>query len=342
MSMRIAVLGVGAIGGVIGGYLAKAGRDVTLIDQWEANIDRIRSEGLTVTAEEGEFTVQPTAVHLAEVSTIRTPFDAAVLAVKSYDTESSATTIKPHLAPDGFIVSAQNSINEDAIAEVVGWPRVMGCIVALGGGMYEPGHVNRTTAASRHSLTLGEPSAEITPRLEKMVEIMGAVGPTEITTNLWGERWGKLGTNCISNAMAAFTGLNSTGLRENPRTREAAIHIASELIRVANASGVSPEPIWSIPADLLIQALDDEAVKADVEGRMIEAGKAFGGGRPSLAQDMMKGRKTEVEFLNGYVVRKGKEVGIPTPVNEAVVEVTKRVEAGQLEPSLSNLDLIGH
>ena len=276
--MRIAVLGVGAIGGVIGGCLAKAGRDVTLIDPWEANIDCIRSKGLTVMATEEKFTVQPTAVYLSEVSTIDHAFDAVILAVKSYDSAKTARTIQPHLALEGFIVSAQNGINEEAIAEMVGWPRVMGCIVTLGAGMYEPGNVHRTTAASLHSFTLGEPSGEITPRLEKMVEIMSAAGPSKASTNLTRERWAKLGTNCISNAVAGITGLKSAELRANPLIRELALHIGSELIRVAAAIGVSPEPIWSVPADMLIMALEDERTKKDVEKRMMEAGKTLGTG----------------------------------------------------------------
>ena len=335
--MKIAILGAGAIGGSIGGYLTRAGSDVTLIDPWEANIDRIRSKGLTVTALEEEFTVRPMALLLSDVSKIDDAFDTAILAVKSYDTANTARKIQPHLTPDGFIVSAQNGINEEEIAEVVGWPRVMGCIVLLGAAMYKPGHVTRTTSASLNTFKLGEPSGEITPRLEKMVEIMGAAGPAEASTNLIGERWAKLGTNCISNAVAGITGMSSGQLRANPLTRELAMRIGSELIRVAEALGIQPEPIWSIPSEMLIHALEDDRTREEVEERMIEAGKVFGAGIPSLAQDLMKARKTEVEFLNGYVVKKGKEAGIPTPINEAIVAVTRRVEEGELKPSLANL-----
>ena len=340
--MRIAVLGVGAIGGVIGGYLARAGREVTLIDRWEANIERIRSQGLTVTGQEEEFTVQAEALLLDEVSTYRQAFDAVILSVKSYDTTSSAKLIEPRLAPGGFIVSAQNGINEDAIAEVVGWPRVMGCVVTVGAGMYEPGHVLRTTVASRHSLTLGEPSGDITPRLEEMAEVLSVVGPTKTTTNLSGERWSKLATNCMSNAMSAFTGLSSSELRENAQTRKMAIRIGSEILRVTDALGLSLGLIWGVPADVLREAQEGGAKREEAERIMTEGAKTIGTGRPSLAQDMIKGRKTEVDFLNGYVLAKGRELGIPTPVNEAVVEVTKRLEGGELEPSVSNLGYMPH
>ena len=338
--MKIAVLGAGAIGGVIGGYLARGGRDVTLIDLWPANIERIKDAGLTVKAHEGEFTVRPTALHLGEVSAARTKFDVVFLSVKSYDTGWASKFIEPHLAPGGFVVSAQNSINEDAIAEVLGWSRVVGCVVTLGAGMYEPGTPERTSSIDRKAFTLGEPSGLITQRLRDLAEVMGDAGITKTTTNLWGERWAKLATNSMSNAIAGFTGLMSAELRLNPEVRYLSIRIAAELVRVAEAHGVSVEPISGVPAELFNRALEDGAAREEVEGLMIEAGKNIGTGRPSLAQDLLKGRATEVEHLNGYVVRKGQQVGVPTPVNQAIVDLTRRVDSGEIEASLSNLALV--
>ena len=338
--MRIAVFGIGAIGGVIGGYLARAGRDVTLIDQWPANIERIKAAGLTVTAMEDEFTVNATALHLGEVSAAQRKFDAAILSVKSFDTPWSVKFLEPYLAPGGFIVSAQNGINEETIATIVGWPRVMGCVVTISAGMYEPGHVQRTAPANRPSLVLGEPSGLISARVNQMCELLSPVGPTRPTANLWGERWAKLTTNCMNNAVTALTGLKSAEVRESPEARAIAIRIAAEAVTVTTVLGVSVEPIGGIPAQMFQETLDDGAKMDEVDGMIAEAGKTIGTGRPSLAQDVMKGRKTEVEYLNGYVARKGKEAGVPTPVNSAIVELTKRLEAGELEPSISNLKRI--
>ena len=338
--MKIAVLGAGAIGGIIGGYLARGGRDVTLIDLWPANIERIKDAGLTVKAHEGEFTVRATALHLGEVSAARTKFDVVFLSVKSYDTGWASKFIEPHLAAGGFVVSAQNSINEDAIAEVLGWSRVVGCVVTLGAGMYEPGTPERTSSIGRSAFTLGEPSGLITQRLRNLAEVMGDAGITKTTTNLWGERWAKLATNSMSNAIAGFTGLMSAELRLNPDVWALSIRIAAELVRVAEAHGVLVEPISGVPAALFNRALEDGAAREEVEGLMIEAGKNIGTGRPSLAQDLLKGRATEVEYLNGYVVRKGQQVGVPTPVNQAIVDLTRRVDSGEIKASLSNLALV--
>ena len=335
--MKLGILGAGAIGGVIGGYLARAGQDVTLIDTWPANIDQIKAYGLTVTAVEEEFTANPTALHLGEVSAARPAFDAVFLSFKSSDTSWAARFIEPFIAPGGFIVSAQNSINEDAIAAEVGWPRVMGCVVTIGAAMHEPGHARRTSSASRRAFAVGEPSGMITPRLEKMAGLLSKVGLARTTTNLWGERWAKLATNCMANAPAAITGLTSVELRQDPETSRLSIRLVSEVVNVASALGVSVEPINSIEAHVYAEAVKDGAKMETVRGTLIEQGKSLGEGRPSLAQDLMKGRKTEVEHLNGYVIRKAREVGVPTPANEAVYRLTGRLEAGELEPSIENL-----
>ena len=334
--MRIGILGVGAIGGVIGGYLARAGRDVTLIDMWPANVDRINADGLKVTTIEGVFTVEARALHLSEVSAARLSFDAAFLAMKSYDTRWATTFLLPYLAPGGYIVSAQNGINEDSIAEIAGWTRVVGCVVTLGAGMYDPGHAERTSANDRTAFTLGEPGGLITPRLTELAEVLGDVGTTETTTNLWGHRWAKLATNSMSNALAGCSGMMSAELRDNDEARAIGIRIGAELMTVATALGVSVESIGGIPADLFLRASTDADARQRIADQMRAYGRSLGAGRPSLAQDVIKGRSTEVDFLNGLVVRKGKDVGAPTPINEQVVELTKRVEAGEIEASPSN------
>lgn len=268
--MKIAVLGVGAIGGLIGGYLTRAGYDITLIDMWPANIERINDKGLTITALEEEFTVNSKAVHLGEVSSINQRFDIVVISVKSYDTAWSSKFIEPYLAPNGFIISAQNSINDKTIAAQVGWNRIVGCVVTLGAGMYKPGHVERTTASDRHCLTLGEASGLVTPRINQICEVMSAIGPTSSTNNIWGERWAKLAVNCMSNAVSGFTGLKSAEIRENANTRALSIRIAAELVEVATALGISVEPISKIPGHMYIDAIKNKATMEEVERRLID------------------------------------------------------------------------
>ena len=338
--MRIGILGVGAIGGVISAYLARAKYEITLIDLWPENVQCINEKGLKITSFEEEFIVKPKALHLGELSRTRPQFDVVILSLKSYDTAWASKFIEPHIAPGGYVVSAQNSINEDTIASVLGWSKVIGCVLTFGAGMYTAGHVERTSSIERPAFTIGEPSGLATKRLKQLAEIMSSCGITKITNNLWGERWAKLATNSMSNALAGLTGLKSVELRQNSEIRTLSIEIASELVNVGSALGVDIEKIGMVPANLFPQALENDEIKKKVDGLIIDAGKTIGTGRPSLAQDLLKGRSTEVDYLNGYIVNKGKQVNIPTPVNESIVELTREIEKGLIQPSLSNLNLI--
>ncbi len=336
---RVAVLGAGAIGGTIAGYLSRAQCDITLIDMWPAHVEAIRARGLTVTAENETFTVPVAAVHLADACNLRQPFDAVFLAVKSYDTVWAAHFLRPLLSPSGIAVSAQNGINEDLIAPIVGFSRTIGCVVTFGAGAYEPGHVLRTGSVTRPAFTLGELNGMITPRVEGLVKLLSPVGPTHATANLWGERWAKLTINCMANALAGITGLDNAQMRQHPEVFPITLQVASEALTVAERLGVHVEPVGGISARQYLEAAHGVGADA-VHREWLERGRSIGSGRPSLLQDVLKGRRTEVDHLNGYVVAKGREVSSPTPVNEAIVEVTHKVERRELAQSPDNLRLL--
>jgi len=336
---KLAVFGAGAIGSVLGAYLARAGRDITLIDMWAAHVDAMVQHGLKVTAPDEEFTVKVKAVHLAEVCRLRETFDAVLLSVKSYDSEWAVRFIAPHLKAAGVLVSAQNGINEEILAPVLGYTRIVGCVVTLGAGLYEPGHVTRTSASTRPSLTVGELNGLVTARLRELVTVLAPVGPTRATANLWGERWAKLIVNSMANPIAGITGLGSAELRANPEAFPIIVRIACEALTVAEALGVQVEPVGGIPGQAYLDAGRGVGLQ-ELRDKLIDGGRSLGAGRPSLAQDVAKGRRTEVDALNGYVAQKGQEVGVPTPMNEAVVQIVKRVETGAVPPGPANLALL--
>ncbi len=336
---KLAVLGVGAIGSVIGGYLTRAGRDITLIDFWPAHVEAMQRKGLTVSAQDGEFTVKVKAVHLADAGSLREQFDVVFLSVKSYDSVWAAHFIAPHLKTPGVLVSAQNSINEEWVAPIVGYTRMLGCVVTLGAGLYEPGHVTRTSAPSRPSFAVGELNGMITPRIQELVTLLAAVGPSHATANLWGDRWAKLIVNSMANALAGVTGLGSAELRKSPEAFPITVEIAGEALAVAERLGVQVEPVSGIPAEKYRDAARGVGLE-ELRKTWEERGRALGTGRPSLLQDILKGRRAEVDYLNGYIVCKGREVGVPTPMNEAIVEITKQVEAGEVKQGPENLRLL--
>ena len=350
MKERIAVVGAGAIGASIGAYLIREGQDVTLIDQWAAHVEKMKHGGLTLTDLKETFTVPVKALHVSEVSSVHEAFDIVYLSVKSYDTRWSTYLIEPLIKPGGFILPAQNSLNDEIVAHIVGYHRTVGCVPTISAGVYNPGQVVRTDPMTTHCFTVGELSGRITPRVREVVAALQVIGPSKATTNIWGVRWAKMVTNCMGNALAGLIGPNVTTMTEAQRDFAALVRVClgSEVVRVAQALGVAVEPIGGISAKKFataksrnaITAIKSQLEKAWSTRRLSEEQieRLGAPGRASLLQDVIKGRQTEVDELNGLVVSKGRELGVPTPVNEAIVELMNALERGGIEPNPANLE----
>lgn len=336
---RIAVMGVGAIGGTIGGCLSMAGHDVTLIDQWPENVDLMNSQGLRISGTHGDHNIQVKAVHLTDVSLTGPKYDIAFLATKSYDTKWASAFLEPHLKPHGVVISAQNSINDPIIAPIVGYNRVLSCVLNLGSGMYEPAHVTRTNDPNGITVTLGELHCRISPRLKEIEHIMSSVGNTKLTTNTWGERWAKLAVNCMVNPMSGITGISSSEVRQNESTRGLIIKAAAETVRVATKMGVSVEPINGIPAQAYLDAETGEGLEF-IQSELAQAATGRGEGLPSMLQDIRKGRRTEIDYLNGYVVALANKFNVYTPINHALTQTVQKMESDKLIPTISNLNIL--
>jgi 2-dehydropantoate 2-reductase len=335
--MRIGIIGAGAIGSVVGGLLTKAGHDVTLIDQWPEHIEAMKQRGLRLSGTCGEHRVPVKALHIHEAQSIEAPFDAVFIAVKSYDTEWATHLGLSYLAqPDGVLVDFQNGINDERLAALAGRERCLGCVITIGAGMYEPGHAMRTDHGTI-GFKIGEHDGADSPRAREIARILSDVAPAKVTTNLWGERWSKLTVNCMANPIAGLSGLGSAEVRSEPVPRRIAIHIAAEVIQVGGAAGHEVEPIYGIAAQRFVDAAAGRGLEA-VEADMAASATFLSGGRPSLLQDVMKGRRTEIDHLNGYVCRQGQKLGIKTPVNDAVVELVHRHGVGTLKPDPKNLE----
>jgi 2-dehydropantoate 2-reductase len=335
--MRIGIVGAGAIGCVVGGLLTRAGHDVTLVDQWPEHVETMRRAGLRLSGTCGEHVIPVVAIHIHEVQAVAEPFEAVFIAVKGYDTEWAAALGRRVLRePDGYVVVFQNGVNDERVAAVVGRPRTLGCVITIGAGLYEPGHAMRTDTGAV-GFTVGELDGRETARVRRLAEILNAVAPARVTTNLLGERWSKLAVNCMANPLAGLSGYGSAEVRTEPVPRRIAIHLAAEVIRVGRALGHPVEPIYGIAPDRYLAAAEGRG-RDEVEADMARSVRHLAGGRPSLLQDVLRGRRTEIEFLNGYVVEQGRRAGVPTPVNEAVVETFRRYPPGTLKPDPANLE----
>jgi 2-dehydropantoate 2-reductase len=338
MITRIAILGSGAIGSIVGGLLTKAGHDVTLIDQWPEHVEAMKTIGLRLSGTCGEHLVPVRALHLHELQSVDAPFDAIFLAVKSYDTEWAAQLAAHYVnARSGVVVDFQNGINDERVATIVGRERTLGCVIAISAGIYEGGHAIRTDTG-QVGFYVGELDGRDTPRVQELARVLSGVALTKVTTNLWGQRWSKLAVNCMGNALAGLSGLGSAELRLEPGPRRVSIQLGAEVVRVGRAHGHTIEPlIGGIDAQRVVDAAEGRGL-AEVEADLAAEAKRRTGGRPSLLQDVMKRRRTEVDYLNGHVSAEGRKLGIPTPFNDAIVAAVHAHPVGQLTPSIKNLD----
>ncbi|MEK6243669.1 MAG: 2-dehydropantoate 2-reductase [Pseudomonadota bacterium] len=345
MQKRIAIVGAGALGGYVGGTLAHLGHDVTLIDPWPEHLETIRSRGLEldgVTTAERFVVKNAKTLHLTEVQALaKRPVDVAMVAVKSYDTAWAAMLIKPYLSPEGFVVSLQNCLNEETIAGVVGWGRTVGVVASqISVDLYEAGRIRRTIAkgGDKHTVfRVGEPHGRVTRRVEELVQWFGQIDSAKATTNLWGERWSKLVQNGMGNGVTAATGLTSADCLRNETIRRFQIRLASEGIRVGQALGYQLEKIRGLEPERFARAAEgDAAALAELEAALIAKAGANPRAdiqRPSMAQDILKGRRTEIDAMNGFIARKGAGIGVPAPSHAKLTDIVTRVERGELKPA---------
>jgi 2-dehydropantoate 2-reductase len=342
MGAKIAFMGTGAVGGYAGAHMAQAGEDVTFIDPWPEHVERMRSHGLKIShiRDVPEFTTKVRALHLTDAQQLakETPIDIAFVCMKSYDTEWATTLIAQYLSPNGFVVSLQNCMNEETIAGVVGWGRVVGCIASsITVDLCEPGHVRRAAGKSGTKHTVfrtGEVHGRVTERVQEICRLVSLADSAMVTENIWGERWSKLVTNVMGNGLSACTGMLTKDMMRDDAIRHFSARLGSEAIRVGQALGYALEEIHHLDPELIARAGEGDAAASHAydEHRLEEGRKGGGEHRPSMGQDMVKGRRTEIQFLNGLVARKGEEIGLATPANRVLTEIVTRVERGELKP----------
>ncbi|MEJ8854539.1 2-dehydropantoate 2-reductase [Variovorax robiniae] len=346
---RVCIVGAGAVGGYVGAHMTRAGIDTTFVDAWPEHVVHMRDKGLKVEGMNGAGSVQtPVRVlHVGDVPQLvrEQPFDVAFVAVKAYDTEWATQMILPYLAPTGCVVSLQNGINEHAIAAIAGWERTLGCSVsALAAELVEPGRIVRNSPLGddkKAGIRIGELHGQITPRAEMIAGLLAHGDTCKVTPNLWGERWSKLTINAMRNGVCALTGMTGKQRDTNDRARELTIRLGSSCVRVGRALGLSLEPVGGLDLDLLARAEDDGAAReAITQMIMAVANSRSDAQRPSMGQDIRKGRRTETDYINGLVARRGAEVGVDVTCHRQVNEIIKRIEKGEFAPHPALLEQI--
>ena len=336
---RIVFVGAGAIGSYSGAHLARAGHDVTLIDPFHAHVEAIRARGLQVTEMEGAFTASVPALHIGEVQQLarERPVDIAIVTMKSYDTDWATALIRSYLAPDAYVVSMQNGLNEERIASLVGRERVVGCVATYSVELAGPGEVSRGNPRGRiaNTYSVGELDGALTPRIEALATVLGDIDTTIVTKSLLAERWTKLVLNAMRNGVSALTGLSINGCDSDPQIRKLSYGVVHEAVAVAHRLGMALKPAGGMNLETIARAGGgDPAAFTEVETTLTAnlASRSVSA-RPSMGQDIQRGRQTEISFLNGLVADKGAELGIPTPLNRALTDYVLRVYRGEIASS---------
>ena len=343
MGDRIGIIGAGALGSYVGAFITRAGEDVTFIDMWPEHVETMRKQGLRASGSQGDFTVPVKAMHLTDAQGISELFDYAVISVKSYDTEWATHFIKRYVKPDGFFISLQNCWNDPVIGAIVGNDRQIGCIAShIEVALWEPGHVMRGGAVGRdgghHVFRVGEQDGRITPRTEKIAGLLDCIDGAYATDNLWGERWSKLCQNSMGNAISAMTGLGSQERAQDPRCRLISIHLAKESAKVGLAMDLDVVEINGKPASFWADADMGDVYEELDDYLSTKGGKV--NWLASMAQDVKKGRKSEIDYMNGLVAEKGREFSVPTPFNDAIIDAMHGIDDGSLALDAGHIDRI--
>jgi 2-dehydropantoate 2-reductase len=333
---RIAVLGAGANGASIGADLIAAGHDVTLIEQWPAHVEAMRHDGLRIEMPEGTLEVPVRAHHLCEVCTFRRRFDLVLLVVKAYDAHWAARLIEPHVEPDGLVLGVQNGMTADAIADVVGPGRTLGCVIEVSSMMTEPGVVQRHSPPSRSWFAIGSLGPDTAGREPEVGELLRHAGAVSEVGDVHAAKWMKLVSNCSTLVPTAILGLPMPAALRQEGMRELMIAAGQEALDVGLALGHPVLPIFGLGES---EVADTERV-VEVLLDTLYAGFVLEQTTTTVLHDWLKGRRSEVDDINGLVVAEAARLGLEAPVNAAVVDLAHRIERGELRPDPANLALL--
>jgi len=330
--VKLAIVGAGAIGGTIGAYLVRAGHEVHFVDAERDHVAALQRHGLRIEGPIDNFSV---AAHATTPEETTGSFETVLLCVKAHATEVAARGLLPFLAPDGYVVSLQNGLNELVLERVVGRERVMGCFVNFGADYLEPGVIHY---GGRGALVLGELDGRATPRLAAIHAALRDFEPNALTSgNIWGYLWAKLAVG----SMIFATALSDESIADcyaDPRYRALFTAIAREVLAVAAALGVTPEPFDGFePADFATDA-PPERTERSLDA-MVAFNRRSAKSHSGVWRDLaVRKRKTEGEAQLGEIVAQARAAGRDAPLVSAILAQILEIEAGARERGTGNLD----
>lgn len=327
----VLIWGAGAIGGILGAYAARAGHPVQMVDIEADHVEAMRRDGLRVEGPVEEFVqVLPAETPATLTGTYR----RVILAVKAHHTRQAMQMLMPHLAPDGFVVSAQNGLNERVIAEMIGTDRTVGCFVNFGADWLEPG---RILYGNRAAVALGELDGTVTSRVRDMHALFALVEPEAVVTdNIWGFLWGKMGYGSLLFA-TALTLESMSDAMDPAAWRPVYAALGHEVMRLAQAEGVTPLGFNGFDPEAF---LDRNAARIDTSiDAMATHNRKTAKTHSGIYRDLaIRKRKTEVDAQVGVLIEIGRGHGIPTPALSQLRDLIHGIENGTEVQSTALLD----
>jgi len=332
--MRLLIWGAGAIGGTMGAYLARAGHDITFVDRVAEHVAAINQTGLRIIGPVAEFTA-PAPAFTPE--TLVGQWGAIILATKAQHTVEATHALASHLTDDGYVLSAQNGLNERVIAEIVGPARTVGAFVNFGADYLEPGVI---LYGGRGAVVVGEIDGRVTPRVEALHRtLLDFDDRAIVTSNIWGYLWGKEAYGAMLFA-TALTNESIADCLALPAYRQLFITLAQEVLRVAQALKIQPESFNGFDPSAFLAGVDRAVADRSLD-EMVAFNRRSAKTHSGIWRDLaVRKRRTEVDPQIGIVAELGRQAGVPTPLTSRLVELIHEVEEGTRPQSLATLDLL--
>jgi 2-dehydropantoate 2-reductase len=275
------------------------------------------------------------AYHLCDVCTLNEKFDIVLLVMKAYDATWASHFIEPYLQPDGLLVGVQNAMMAEEIASIVGPSRTLGCVVELASQIEIPGIVERNTTRDKSWFGLGSLDESAAGREEEVAELLRHVARVEIVSDILSAKWMKLTVNAMMLAPMAMLGLPGSEAMHVPGMRALMLRAGAEALVVGESLGYQAVPIMGLGVEDVIDRETIPGVLLDELSSLVRPG-----GHNTILMDHHKGRKTEAPLINGLVASELQRLGKDGSVNAAIAEISARVTRGEIEPAITNLDLV--
>ncbi len=332
--MKCAIYGAGSLGTVLGAYMTKNGAEVELVNRNKAHVAALREKGAHITGTV-EMTVPVNAITPDEMSG---KYSVIFLMTKQLHNPEVVTFLKPFLTDDGVIVTLQNGIPEPGIAEIIGKEHTMGCAVEWGATLSAPGECILTSEPDSLSYHMGKMEGITDEQVARVKALLEKMCPVHFEDNLIGTRWSKLLINATFSGLGTVVGGRFGDVSENADARKVAVRCMKECIDVGHAAGAVFAPVQG--KDITKLFYYKNGFKRAIAQLLVPiAMKKHRDIEPSMLQDLKNGKPCEVDAINGVVCEWGRKCGIPTPINDRIVEIIKKEQSGELKLEHSNIKL---